>query len=149
MLEFWQDGKKIELNAIYDKGKVGQMVIYGQRCDWGKKTNPTIVPLSQYPCPSIFTIMEKKEGDVDGYYILSDFKGNTIKLNYFYSSSGANVLYDAQEWLTWTDMREKEKFSLKQRKIERLEGHVELLKDILIKQGARIVTEAQAKNLGL
>lgn len=46
-------------------------------------------------------------------------------------------------------MREKENFSRKQRKIEQLEGHVELLKDILIKQGARIVTEAQAEDLGL
>lgn len=149
MLEFWQNGKKIEVNAIYGKGKVGQMVIYGQRCDWGTNPNPTIAPLSQYPCPSVFTIVEKKEGNLDGYYILSDSKGNRIKIEYFYSSSGASVLYDAQEWLTWNDMREKEKFSRKQRKIEQLEGHVELLKDILIKQGARIVTEAQAEDLGL
>lgn len=80
---------------------------------------------------------------------MSDSKENRIKIEYFYSSSGASVLYDAQEWLTWNDMREKEKFSRKQRKIEQLEGHVELLKDILIKQGARIVTEAQAEDLGL
>ena len=46
-------------------------------------------------------------------------------------------------------MHEKVKLSLKQRKIEQLEGHVELLKDILIKQGAHIVTEAQAKDFGL
>ena len=46
-------------------------------------------------------------------------------------------------------MHETEKLSRKQRKIKQLEGHVELLKDILIKQGTRIVTEAQAKDLGL
>ena len=82
MLEFWQNGKKIEVNAIYGKGKVGQMVIYGQRCDWGANPNPTIAPLSQYPCPSVFTIVEKKEGNLDGYYILSDSKGNRIKIEY-------------------------------------------------------------------
>lgn len=46
-------------------------------------------------------------------------------------------------------MREKEKFSRKERKIAQLEGHLELLKDILIKQGIRIVTKAQAEDLGL
>ena len=56
---------------------------------------------------------------------------------------------DAQEWLTWNAMHETEKLSRKQRKIEQLEGHVELLKDILIKQGTRIVTEAQARDLNL
>lgn len=46
-------------------------------------------------------------------------------------------------------MREMVQLSLKQEKIEQLEGHVELLKNILIKQGARIVTETQAKDLRL
>lgn len=149
MLEFWQNGKKIEINPINGDGRVGQMVIYGQRYDWGANPNPTIAPLSQYPYPSIFTIVENKKGYLDGYYILSDMEGKRIKLEYFYASSGASVLYDAQQWLTWSGMRETEKLSRKQRKIEQLEGHVELLKDILIKQGVRIVTEAQAKDLGL
>ena len=59
------------------------------------------------------------------------------------------LLYDPQEWLTWNDLHEKEKLSRKQRKIEQLESQKELLKDILIKQGIRIVTKAQAKDLGL
>ena len=59
----------------------------------------------------------------------------------------SSYIFDAQEWLTWNAMREKEKFSRKQRKIEQLEGHVDLLKDILVKQGVRVVTEEQAKEL--
>jgi len=145
MLEFWQNGKKIEVNAIYGKGTVGQMVIFGQRVDWGVNPSPTHHPLSLYSCPSIFTIVEKNE-EVLGYYILSDIKGNRIRVNL---SNDSKYLYDAQEWLNWNDMHEKEKLSRKQRKIEQLEGHVELLKDILIKQGARIVTQAQAEDLGL
>ncbi len=148
MLEFWQNGKKIEVKAIYDNGKVGQTVVFGQRVDWGVNPNPTEYPLSQYPCPSIFTIVEKQEGK-DGYYILSDANGKRIKLQDKYYGASESYLYDAQEWLTWNEMREKEKFSRKQRKIEQLEGHLELLKDILIKQGIHIVTEAQAKTLNL
>lgn len=148
MLEFWQNGKKIEVKAIYDNGKVGQTVVFGQRVDWGVNPNPTEYPLSQYPCPSIFTIVEKQEGK-DGYYILSDANGKCIKLQDKYYGASESYLYDAQEWLTWNEMREKEKFSSKQRKIEQLESHLELLKDILIKQGIHIVTEAQAKTLNL
>lgn len=145
MLEFWHNGKKIEINAIYSKGNIGQMVIFGQRVDWGVNPSPTHRPLSQYSCPSIFTIVEKNE-EVLGYYILSDIKGNRIKVDLRNDSA---YLYDAQEWLTWNNLRENEKFSRKQRKIEQLEGHVELLKDILIKQGVHIVTKAQAEDLGL
>ena len=147
MLEFWQNGMKIGIDAIYENGKVGQTVIYGQRCNWGEKNNPTIDPLSHYPCPSIFTIVEKKGGNVDGYYILSDSKGNRIKLKCF--CSNVSFLYDAQEWLTWNDMHEKEKLSRKQKKIDQLGDHFKLLKDILIKQGACIVTKAQAEDLGI
>ncbi len=148
MLEFWQNGKKIEVNAIYGNGKVGQTVIFGQRVDWGLNPDPTKYPLSQYSCPSIFTIVEKQEGK-NGYYVLSDANGNRIKLQDKFYGASEGYLYDAQEWLTWNALHKKEKLSRKQRKIEQLEGHVELLKDILIKQGSRIVTEAQAKDLGL
>lgn len=148
MLEFWQNGKKIEVKAIYDKGTVGQMVIFGQRVDWDVNPVPTKYPLSQYSCPSIFTIVEKVEGK-DGYYILRDVNGNLIKLQDKWYGASESYLYDAQEWLEWNDMREKEKFSRKERKISQLEGHLELLKDILIKQGIRIVTKAQAEDLGL
>lgn len=148
MLEFWQNGKKIEVKAIYGNGKVGQTVIFGQRVDWGLNTDPTKYPLSQYPCPSIFTIVEKQEGK-NGYYVLNDANGNRIKVQDKFYGASEDYLYDAQEWLTWNALHEKEKHSRKQRKIEQLEGHVQLLKDILIKQGARIVTEAQAEDLGL
>lgn len=67
----------------------------------------------------------------------------------WYYGASESYLYDAQEWLKWNAMRENEILSRKQRNIEQLEGHMELLKDILIKQGARIVTEEQAKDLGL
>ena len=149
MLEYWQNGKQMHLFGIGSKGKEGQIVILGERVDWGSNPNPIVKPLAQYPYLSIFTIVEKKNDGVDGYYILKDANGNCIKLEYSYHSSGTEYLYDAQEWINWNAMRQSEKISRKQRKIEQLEGHIDLLKDILIKQGTRIVTEKQAKDLGL
>ena len=149
MLEYWQNGERMYLLGIGSEGKEGQIVILGSRVDWGSDPNPKVKPLSQYPYLSIFTIVEKKNDGIDGYYILKDENGNCIELKYSYHSSGAGYLYDAQEWLNWNAMRQSEKISRKQRKIEQLEGHIDLLKDILIKQGTRIVTEKQAENLGL
>ena len=150
MLEFWQNGKANQIFCIGTSGKVGQSVIYGDRVDWGVNPDPIKYPLSQYPSPSLFTILEKKEDEYGyGYYVLSDANGNRIKLQDIFKRASSSHLYDAQEWLTWNALHEKEKLSRKQRKIEQLEGHVELLKDILIKQGTRIVTQAQAKDLGL
>lgn len=148
MLEFCQNGNWIRINAIYGKGKVGQMVIFGERVDWGANPDPVKNPLSQYTCPSIFTIVEKEEGK-NGYYILSDANGNRIKLQDEHYGASEGYLYDAQEWLTWINMYEKYKRSLRQEEINQLKDHEKLLKDILIKQGVRIVTEAQSKILGL
>lgn len=131
MLKFMQNGKKIEVNAIYDKGKVGQTVIFGQFVDWGVNPDPTEYPLSQYPCPSIFTIVEKQEGK-DGYYVLSDANGNCIKLQDEFSGANECYLYDAQEWLTWNYMYTKGRLSHKQRKIDQLTQLVDL--QIQIKQ---------------
>lgn len=122
MLEFWKDGKKIE--------------------DFVKN------PLSQYSYATIFTIVEIVAGK-EGYYVLSDVNGNLIKLQDEYYGASAEYLFDAQEWLTWNVMREEEKFSRKQRKIEQLEGHLELLKNILTNQGVRIISDTKAKALGL
>ena len=149
MLEFWQNGKKIKIDAIYSKGKVGQLVIYGQRVDWGSNPNSRLKPLSQYPYLSIFTIVEKNSDSMDGYYILRDVNDNCIKVQFPYTFSGSEYLYDLQEWINWNTMHADAKLSRKQRKIEQLEGHVDLLKDILIKQGTRIVTEAQAEKFSL
>ena len=144
MLTFWQNDKSIEIYPIYYKGQVGQMVIFGEQVTWGRMKPP----LSAYKAPSLFTIVEKEEGE-NGYCILKDTTGNLIKLQGSHYSTSTRFLYDAQEWLSWNRMREKEALSEKNREIERLEGHIALLKDILINQGIRVVTEAQAKILGL
>lgn len=143
MLEFWQNEKKVKVNAIYNKGKVGQTVIFGKRVNWGDDSDHTKYPLSKYACPSIFTIVEKQEGE-NGYYILKDVKNDFIKLKLNEYSCG--TLYDAQEWLIWNEMYKNTICSHKQRKIEELENKIKFLEDIIIKQGERIVKKEQAKN---
>ncbi len=148
MLEFWQDGKRVVIEAIYRNGKVGQTVILGTRVNWGESPDSIEFPLSQYPYPSLFTIVGKQEGK-NGYYILADTNGKRIKLQDSYSGACESNLYDAQEWLTWNAMRERDSLSRKQQTIEYQNNLIKVLKDILIKQGTRIVTEAQAKKLNL
>lgn len=145
MLEIWKDGKKIECESLCDKAKEGQVVIFGTRVDWGENPDPIKNPLSRYPYLSIFTVVEKVEGE-EGYYILRDVNDNFIKIQLHRNTL---YLYDAQEWVNWNAMHENEKLSRKQRKIEQLEGHIQLLKDILIKQGIRTVTQRQAKELNI
>lgn len=142
MLTFFKDCDVIELDPIYDKGKVGQMIIFGERVYWGKNLDPLKYPLSKYSCPSIFTIIEKQEN----YYILNDSNDNNIKVR---NNFEARFLYDAQEWLNWNDKRELEEFSCDQRKLKQLESNIELLKDIIIKQRLQNITELQANELGL
>lgn len=141
MLELCQNGKKRELDAIYSRGKEGQAVIYGENVNWGENPNPIKNPLSQYLYLSIFTIVKKNNEN----YILKDAAGELIKVSY----SDASWLYDAQEWLLFNEARKKIRAANSKKKIEQLEDRLDLLKDILIKQGIHIVTEAQAKKLDL
>lgn len=148
MLSFRQNGEEIRIFPIHDNGQVGQKVIFGERVNWGE--NPDLIknPLPKYACPSIFTIMakcEEENGDKNGYYILQDANGNSFRLRY----KDCVYLYDAQKWITWNCKAQESEISRKNEMIAQLEGQVQLLKEILIKQGSRIVTEKQAKDLGL
>lgn len=144
MFEYCINGNTIQVNPIYQNGYVGQTVIYGQKVSFkGSFYNP----LSNYSAPSIFTIVEKNEAR-DGYYILIDSSGNKIKIQDMFNGASSPDLYDAQEWLMHNNVYTNEKINRKQRKIEQLEGQVALLKDILVKQGIKIVTEEQAQLLG-
>ena len=128
------------IHPISTYGKVGQTVIcFGQKSD---------SKLSQYTSPTIFTIVEKKDGK-DGYYMLADSNNNTIKVQSEYYGASTCDFYDAQKWLTWIDAENSRMSSISNKEIEKLENNVALLKEILIKQGIHIVTEEQAKNLDI
>jgi len=147
MPKYWKDGKENKVRAIYRNGRVGQVVIldnvsYGNSPDFDK------YPLARYPQPTIFTIVEKTEGK-DGHYVVLDPKGNRLVLRDEDHGASEPNLFDASEWFAWNAMRERDKLASKERRIEQLEGQLALLKDILTKQGFRIVSMEQAEKLGI
>ncbi len=148
MLSYWKNGKEIPLWAIHSKGQIGQSVVYCENVNWGKNPTPEVSPLSQYTPPAIFKITSKVPGD-EGYYVLTDMDGNIIRARFTGISNTSAYLYDMQEWVTWNEGRIAEKLSRKEHKIELLQGQVDLLKNILVQQGIRIVTQEQAEKLGL
>ena len=99
MLEFCQNDKNIGLSPIYNKARERQMVIFDPENGWG--IMPDSCLLSQYSVPSIFIVIAK----FDHYYVLCDSKGHQIKVVFDTSTS---YLYDAQEWLTWKAMHERD-----------------------------------------
>lgn len=145
MLKYWKDGKEVIINPIYSAGQVGQVIILGEKVDWGESPNAEKYPLCQYPYLSLFTIVGISTHPEDKYYVLRDPDGKNFILKF----GAADYLYNIKDWLAFNTIHVAEKTARKQRKIEALEGQVALLKDILIKQGVRIVTDAQAKILGI
>ena len=147
MLEYSKDGKKIECKAIYGKGRVGQVVILSN-VSFGENPNFKEWPLAKYAQPYAFTIIEKVEGK-DGYYTVTDVDGNHITLQDQYYGASESYLYDANEWLAWQKGCTKEKLRLKEEEIQHLESQKDLLKSILVSQGFRVISENQAKKLGI
>ncbi|MBL7058043.1 hypothetical protein ISS03_01780 [Patescibacteria group bacterium] len=147
MLEFWKDGKKVEVTAIYGKGRVGQVVILDQ-VSYGDNPDLTKYPLAKYPQPYAFTIVEKVEGK-DGYYVVLDDEDNRLVLRNEYPGASGSYLYDANEWISWERMYKQEKLARKERKIQQLEDHVARLKDTLVNLGFLIVSEEVVKKLGI
>ena len=148
MLSYWKNGKEVIVNSIYSDGRIGQVLILGENVDWGKSPDYKKHPLSKYPYLSVFTIVSICTHPENRHYVLCDSEGKNFILP-LGSSSDVPFLYDIKTWLDFNAIRENEKMSRKQRKIETLESQVDLLKDILVKQGIRIVTEEQAKALGI
>lgn len=147
MLEFWKEGKKVECVAIYTRGRVGQAVILDY-VSFGDNPDLTKYPLASYAQPYAFTIAEKVEGK-QGYYVVVDDKDKRIVLRDEHYGASCSYLYDANDWISWQKEKAREKLARKERKIEQLEGNLALLKDILVNQGIRIVSEATARKLGI
>ena len=142
MLEFYHHGKSHQIFSIERSGKVGQAVFYPGRKYFGKDEVPVQHPLWNYIDPCIFTIVDKI-GNYNGYYLLQDSNGTSIQVPL--SSCDTRVLFDAQDWLNWHEVRN----SARDEEIKQLKHDVELLKGILTAQGFRVLTPAQAKQLGL
>lgn len=146
-LVFQKDGQSIECDAIYGGGRIGQLVVL-DHVSYGPNPNPAKYPLSPYTLASVFTITQKVEGK-DGYYVVMDTNGTLIKLHDENYGASERHLYDAAEWIAWTASYTSEKLRRKDQAIANLTSQRDLMKSILIEQGIRVVTPAQAEAMGL
>lgn len=130
--------------AIYSNGKKGDIVVLDN-------VIMSDIPLSNYRQPAFFAIVEVKwqsdnsRDDKDMLYVLKDMFGKEFSVN-----------VDAGWWLveltTWAKAKEKyytDKFNEEHLRTEKLYHQIEILKDILIHQGIRIVSEEQLKELDI
>ncbi len=146
-LEFWKDGKQVQLAAVRMNGHVGQVLIF-DGVSYGDRSTPSEkYPLAGYQQPAIFTIVEKIEGE-NAHYVVTDAENRRIVLpSGFHDPS--TYMYDLKEWLAFQESRISEKLARKEAKIALLEAHLALLKSILTNQGVRVVSAEQAKKLGI
>ena len=144
-LAYWKDGTKIVCEPIGENGYEGQTVVF-DNAGFGEKPDLKKFPLAHYPQPTVFTILRKTE---KGYILVDKSNREFLVPGEFCNRPTCSYLYDANEWAQWARAYHLEKIGRKDTKIEQLEAHLAMLKDILIKQGFRIITEAQAKQLGL
>jgi hypothetical protein len=137
IMEFYKDGKVVELAGLFERGEVGQIVVLVD------VNYPGYSPFAEYPQPSFFVIDDKKEGG----YVLRDVQGNLIELPF--DGVATWFFYLADEWARWTREREIEELRKKDGYIKSLRHDIDLLKGILIAQGFRVIAESQAKQLGI
>ncbi len=142
-LTYWKDGINHEVPPIYEKGKIGQIVII-DKVWFGEEPSAKNFNFAQYPQPYAFTIIGKVDGH-DGRYTFRD----QAEKEFDYNSASCGFLYSVTEWLQWRKASEAEKFDRKEREVQKLQGHLDLLTKILTNQGIRIVTREQANTLGL
>lgn len=128
---------------LYSAGTVGMMVVLDHVCMSPSET------FGQYPHPAFFTITEAPPSETPGFnavYTLRDTKGNTVSTK---GSSVSNYLIEVDVWQKWRANREDQTHADQIRKISTLRDRMELLKEILVGQGFRVISNDQAEKLGI
>jgi hypothetical protein len=136
-VEYEMDGQTVRLQAVYDR------IYSGQRLVLFHVGFGTPEPLARYEQPAVFTAVAV---DVDNKTVeLRDANERLITTKI----SNLAYLYDLEEWAMFQYRCLGELLRRKDRKIEQLTGHLDLLKAILTNQGFRVVTAEQAAAIGL
>ena len=148
MLTAWKNGTQVKCSPIYDTGRIGQVVIL-DNVDYGRNPNLDKHPLARYPQPCICTIAGKKSVDHGYVYVLKDTDGKNIVLPSSHSDTTGWYLYDATSWLEWQKAKIEEEKERSDHEIRQLRIEKELLEKILVAQGFRVITQEQAKKLGI
>jgi hypothetical protein len=137
MLEYFDpdSGNSVYLHGIYDKGKAGQIVVLGE-----KFASESSV-FAGYKVPAMFTIDRAITGQS---YVLKDDNGREIIV----PRDLGSYLYPIAQWFKWHRGERAVKDAASSKKIETLEGKVDLMKEILSPH-VRVITEKEAEKLGV
>ena len=135
------------IQPIFGKGKKGQNVIL---CGWCPEQyiDRETTPVDNYPQPYLFKIFSIGYQDGKEFYILMDQEGNMVDSD---STGGAQCghFYDAQEFIQAVSKEFIDEIARLNQTIAYRDVTLEFCKEILSKQGQRIVTMEQAKALGI
>lgn len=102
-----------------------------------------------YPQPAFFTITEAPPSETPGFnpvYTLRDTAGHIVSTR---GSSVSSYLIKVDDWQEWRSTRTDEIQAQLARVNARLLDRVDLLKEILVAQGVRVITRDQAATLGI
>jgi hypothetical protein len=124
-------------------GKVGEMVVLDHVSLGG------VGPFAKYQQPAFFVIESVDQDPHPGIktsYTLRDTQGVVV------DTKGTDIhwfLMRVTQWDRWRSDREEQTRTDQTRKIATLRDRVELLKEIMEKQGVRVITTEQAQTLGI
>lgn len=138
------------LTRIYSSGKVGMVVVL----DHVHLSSDS--PFAGYKQPAFFTIVEDRtpETRFQGVYLLRDSAGNLIPSQEGSdtdkcSGSISSYLIEVTEWLRWRDENTTKAIATRDAAIRDLKAKLSVLKEVMENQGVRVVTQEQAKVLGI
>lgn len=137
-----------ELTRLYSKGRVGMVVVLDY------VSLPKDDPFAKYQQPAFFTIVEdlSPEDRFNGVYVLRDSEGNLVRDELpkgRFESTIASYLAEVSVWWAWVAARNAQSIARRDATINDLSIRCSVLKEVMQNQGVRVVTEEQAKTLGI
>lgn len=129
MLQYYKEGKEINIFAVGEKGKVGQIVVLTQA--WPISVCPDDMKRYQNH-PHFFII---KSVDIkDRRYVFVDPDGNEITVRF-----DAAEVFDAKEWADFCGGKQEKEVRDKNESIRILKMKLDLLREILMEKKSPII----------
>jgi hypothetical protein len=127
---------------LYGSGKVGAIVVLDY-VSLGEKN-----PFAQYAQPAFFTIEARSPTPGSSLYTLKDSTGALISSSYEPPHGDiSSYLMEVTEWWAWHAARAEKEKAYSEQIIETLRTKFNLLREILIAQGVRVVSSATETEL--
>jgi hypothetical protein len=160
-LKFYKDGQEVVCKSVGESIRKGQILIAIGNFNEQFATHNVIPNTRTFKSGDVFLVKDLQKDFAllectDGRELIlplqarqmaslpKDYPGKNTNYNWEF-----RYFFDIAEYLTWKAMSDSDHLHRKNRKIEQLEGHKQLLTDIIVKQGFRVVSDSQAKELGI